>query len=162
MNDIEKLHQVIGVLEEQSSRVNEFNGLLSSVNTAKDQIESVKAILAQLANEQICVVSENKKLFEEYGSRLTKLGTQIDSLCEIQNKILKEIAGLKFLTPEQYEQGRATTEKAVADQINALAEKINLTSVTHISAIKSLRTIVVFGLLALAGGVAFLVNHTFI
>jgi hypothetical protein len=218
VNDIEKLHQVVDTLEEHSSRVNEFNGVLSAVNSAREQIESTKELLTELVDEQKGLVSESHRRFEEYGARLTKLESLVASLGEIQNKVLKEIAvldfvtpeqheqgraatekavaekfaalaekideasagqqstiklllgeiqnkvlkeiaALDFVTPEQHEQGRAATEKAVAEKFAALAEKIDEASAGQQSTIKSLQTIVVFGLLALAAGIAFLAWH---
>ena len=161
VNDIEKLHQVVDTLEEHSSRVNEFNGVLSAVNSAREQIESTKELLTELVDEQKGLVSESHRRFEEYGARLTKLESLVASLGEIQNKVLKEIAALDFVTPEQHEQGRAATEKAVAEKFAALAEKIDEASAGQQSTIKSLQTIVVFGLLALAAGIAFLAWHAF-
>ena len=49
MNDIQKLHRVIDSLEEQSTQVAEFNGLLSAVNDGRTEIEAAKSTLASLA-----------------------------------------------------------------------------------------------------------------
>ena len=139
MNDIEKLHHVIDALEEQSSRVNEFNGVLSAVNFAREQIESAKTQLAKLAEEQDGLISESYKRFGEFGTRLTKLESQTASLGEVQSKTLEEI-------------------NAVAEQ---LTERVNKASADQQSAINSLRSIVVFGVLTLAGGIAFLAKDAF-
>ena len=45
VNEIEKLNKVIGSLEEQATRVTEFNGILAAVNEARSEIESSKKIL---------------------------------------------------------------------------------------------------------------------
>lgn len=155
MNDIEKLHQVIDALEEQSSRVTEFNGVLSAVNSAREQIESAKTLLAEFAVEQKDLVSESNKCFKGYGEKLAQLESQVESLGEKQNKIIRELAELEFVTPEKYEQGRAATERAIAKQLAELAEKTNLASVEQQAAMMSLRRLVIFGILALAGCIAF-------
>ena len=183
MNDIKKLHKVIDALEDQSSRVTEFNGVLSAVNSSREQIESAKSQLAKLSNEQKDLVSVSYKRFEEYSAILTKLESQVASFGETQNKTLEEIAALSFVTPEQHEQGRVATEKAVAEQLAALAGKVEQNraetekavseqlaalagkvdeaSASQQSTIKSLRTIVIFGLLVLAGSIAFLAKDAF-
>ena len=83
------------------------------------------------------------------------------TLVEIQNQALKQITALEFVTPEQHEQSRVATEKTIAEQFMALAEKVDAASVSQQSAMKSLRTIIVFGVLALAGGIAFIAKETF-
>jgi predicted nuclease with TOPRIM domain len=162
VNDIEKLHQVIDALEEQSSRVTEFNGVLGAVNSAREKIESTKTTLAKFVDEQKDLVSESYKRFEEYGVRLTKLESEVATLGEMQKKTLKEIAALDFVTPEQHEQCRAGIEKAVTEQLSALSEKIDVTSAGQQSAIKSLRTLLVFGVLLLTSGIAFIAKGAFI
>ncbi len=161
MNDIEKLHQVIDALEKQSSSVTEFYGVLSAVNSTRVQIESAKALLAKTADEQKGLLTVSYKRFEEYGVRLTKLESLMATLVEIQNQALKQITALEFVTPEQHEQSRVATEKTIAEQFMALAEKVDAASVSQQSAMKSLRTIIVFGVLALAGGIAFIAKETF-
>jgi uncharacterized coiled-coil DUF342 family protein len=80
VNDIEKLHQVINALEEQSAHVSEFNGVLSAVRSARDKIESLKSTLTSLTDEQKVLVSESYKRFDEYGLGLTKLETEVTLL----------------------------------------------------------------------------------
>ncbi|WP_414617277.1 hypothetical protein [Yersinia intermedia] len=200
MNDIEKLHQVIDTLEEQSSRVAEFNGVLSSVNSAKEQIETAKILLVKLADEQSGLISESYKRFDEYGLRLTNIESLATLLGDTQNEAIKEIGALEFVISEQHQQGRTTMQEAFAEQfatlktmldkftnendlrqteaesqlasiceiqnkmineIAMLAEKADAALVSHHSAIKSLRTIVVFGVLILASGIAFLAKNSF-
>ena len=133
MNDIEKLHQVIDALEEQSSRVTEFNGVLSAVNSAREQIESAKTLLVEFAVEQKDLVSESNKCFKGYGEKLAQLESQLGTIGETENKIIKELLALEFVTPEMYEQGRTATEKEISGKlaqleslVSSLGEKQNM------------------------------------
>lgn len=160
MNDIEKLHQVISTLEKQSSYVTEFNGVLGAVNSARESIDSTKTTMAKLTDEQKILVSQSYKHFEEYGRRLYELESEVKSLVETQKQALREIAALDFVTPELLEQRCATVEKVFAAQLTAIAEKIDLTSATQQSTMKSLRILVICGVLLLAGGLMFLAKGT--
>ena len=62
MNDIQKLQWVIDSLEEQSTQVAEFNGLLSAVNDARTEIEVAKSTLANLAYEQAELVTPRTRI----------------------------------------------------------------------------------------------------
>lgn len=92
MNDIQKLHRVIDSLEEQSTQVAEFNGLLSAVNDARTEIEAAKSTLASLAYEQAELVTKNLNKFEEFDGRLTSLNDLLGQIKDEQLKLRREVA----------------------------------------------------------------------
>ncbi|EPL0282100.1 hypothetical protein NLW20_004586, partial [Enterobacter hormaechei] len=92
MNDIQKLHRVIDSLEEQSTQVAEFNGLLSAVNDARTEIEAAKSTLASLAYEQAELVTKNSNKFEEFDGRLTSLNDLLGQIKDEQLKLRREVA----------------------------------------------------------------------
>ena len=152
MNDIQKLHRVIDSLEEQSTQVAEFNGLLSAVNDARTEIEAAKSTLASLAYEQAELVTKNSNKFEEFDGRLTSLNDLLGQIKDEQLKLRREVAALKFVTPDQFEQGCT----AIAKQLAELKSKLEAAVESQQRSISGLRTIVVLGILVLAGGVGFL------
>ena len=124
MNDIQKLHRVIDSLEEQSAQVAEFNGLLSAVNDARTEIEAAKSTLANLATEQGELVTKNSNRFEEFEGRLTSLNDLLGQIKDDQLKLRREVAALKFVTPDQFEQGRAAIDNCIANQFAELNSKL--------------------------------------
>ena len=156
MNDIQKLHRVIDSLEEQSTQVAEFNGLLSAVNDARTEIEAAKSTLASLAYEQAELVTKNSNKFEEFDGRLTSLNDLLGQIKDEQLKLRREVAALKFVTPDQFEQGCTAIDSRIAKQLAELKSKLETAVESQQRSISGLRTIVVLGILVLAGGVGFL------
>ena len=181
MSDIQKLKKVIGSLEEQSSKVSEFNGVLSAVNSAKAEIYSATIAFDKLAQEQKKLVSESYTRFEEYGDKLVELEEKLSALesnqqqtlsklSELkfltpeqfsteQDKILLKISELSFVTPEEFEQGIRNTEKFIAAKLTEDRSKVEgmITAQWHL--IKSLQTFFVRGILGLAAGITYLVIY---
>ena len=156
MNDIQKLHRVIDSLEEQSTQVAEFNGLLSAVNDARTEIEAAKSTLANLAYEQAELVTKNSNKFEEFDGRLTSLNDLLGQIKDEQLKLRREVAALKFVTPDQFEQGCIAIDSSIAKQLAELKSKLEAAAESQQRSISGLQTIVVLGILVLAGGVGFL------
>ena len=156
MNDIQKLHRVIDSLEEQSTQVAEFNGLLSAVNDARTEIEAAKSTLANLVTEQGELVTKNSKKFEEFDGCLTSLNDLLGQIKDEQLKLRREVAALKFVTPDQFEQGCIAIDSRIAKQLAELKSKLEAAVESQQRSISGLRTIVVLGILVLAGGVGFL------
>ena len=184
MSDIQKLNKVIDSLEEQSARVNEFNGVLSAVNDAKAEIASTKETFAELATEQKGLVSEGYKRFEEYGDTLASIESKLSAMEGNQQRAISQLSKLKFVTPEQFEAGRDkillriseqsfvtpeqldkaknSLEKALAEQINQSNSRLEAVLAKQAQSIQSFRTVVVLGMLILAGGIAYLAKDAFI
>ncbi|MCG6308511.1 hypothetical protein K6U49_07770 [Vibrio alginolyticus] len=156
MNDIQKLHRVIDSLEEQSAQVAEFNGLLRAVNDARTEIEEAKSTLANLVTEQGELVTKNSNKFEEFDGRLTSLNDLLGQIKDEQLKLRREVAALKFVTPDQFEQGCTAIDSRIAKQLAELKSKLEAVVESQQRSISGLRTIVVLGILVLAGGVGFL------
>lgn len=156
MGDIQKLHKVIDILEEQSTRVSEFNGLLSAVNSAKEEVTAVKNSFSELAEEQKKLVSGSYNRFEEYGKKFAALESKLLVLERTQQQTLSELSSLSFLTPEQFEQSRSATEKIFTDQITFHSSKVDNSIADQAQAIRSLRKIAVIGIIVLSCGIAWL------
>lgn len=178
MNDIQKLHRVIDSLEEQSAQVAEFNGLLTAVNDARTEIEAAKSKIGNLATEQGELVTKNSNKFEDFEGRLASLNYLLDQIKDDQLKLRREVAALKFVTPDQFEsgrdiillrlseikfvtpdqfeQGRAAIDSYIAKQFAELTSKLEAAAESQKRSISGLRTIVVLGILVLAGCIGFL------
>ncbi|AWY01100.1 hypothetical protein A8139_14760 [Marinomonas primoryensis] len=156
MNDIQKLHRIIDTLEEQSAQVAEFNGLLSAVNDARTEIEAAKSTLANLVSVQGELVTKNSKKFEEFDGCLTSLNDLLSQIKDDQLKLSREVAALKFVTPDQFEESRASIDSCIAKQFAELNSKLEAEAESQKRSISGLRTIVVLGMLVLAGGIGFL------
>jgi prefoldin subunit 5 len=176
VNDIKKLKKVVDSLEEQSAQVSEFSGVLGAINVAKEEVGSAKDILKDLASEQKALVSESYGRFDEYGVRLTKLESQLAELERNQEKTLKNISKLSFvtpeqfeighdktllslseldfLTPEQHEHGCKTTERLIEDLLVEQEGRLNIVLSTHEKVLRSLRAILIVGFLGIVCAVA--------
>lgn len=162
MRDIQKLHKVIGTLEEQSSKVSEFNGVLSAVNSAKADIISAKMAFDELAQEQ-------KKLVSEHGDKLVELEAKLSALENNQRQTLAKLSELKVLTPEQFETGRdkillrmSELRLVTPEQFEQGTSKVESMAAAQAQVIRSLRTLLVLGMLVLAGGIAYLAKDAFL
>lgn len=166
MNDIEKLHKVIVDLEEQSSQLSEFSGVLSAINLAKSELISAKATYDKLQRTQTKFVSDNQKKLGEYNEKLSLI---YEKLSEIESTILTterfdvgfetmlhKIEDLKMVTPEQLERDLSSLEGSVLAEIAKTSKKNEALIALNIKAIKNLRVFVVLSLLLLAGWMAFL------
>ena len=156
VNDIEKLNRVIGSLEEQATRVAEFNGILASVNEARSEIESSKKILESTSAEHQQLIADNHSKFDELLNRLVSIEQKLANLEQGQDKCLQKISELKLLTPEKFEEGRKASDAETNESVQDLAQKIDDANQAHQSSLKTLKSITVFGILALAIGIAFL------
>jgi hypothetical protein len=159
VNDIEKLSQVIGSLEEQAEQVTEFNGILASVDEARSEIESSKTILKQASDG-------HKQLSDDIDSKLDgllkALGVIDQKLVNLEQKqdiCLQRILDLKFLTPEQFEDGRKASEVTINDNMRSLEQKIDKANQAHLASLKVIKIFSIFGTLLLAGSIAFLASN---
>ena len=159
VNDIEKLNRVIGSLEEQATRVAEFNGILASVNEARSEIESSKKILKNAFAENQQLIADSHSKFDELLKRLVSIEQKLVNLEQGQDKCLQKISELKFLTPEKFEEGRNASDAATNESMRDLAQKIDDANQAHQSSLKTLKFITVFGILVLAIGIAFLARN---
>ena len=166
VNDIEKLNKVIGSLEEQATRVTEFNGILASVNEARSEIESSKKMLKSASAEHQQLITDSHSRFDELLKRLVSIEQKVDeanqehrSLLKTLKLIVKKLLELKFLTPEKFEEGRKTSDATINESVRDLAQKIDEANQAHQSSLKTLKFITVFGILVLAIGIAFLARN---
>ena len=159
VNDIEKLNRVIGSLEEQATRVAEFNGILASVNEARSEIESSKKILKNAFAENQQLIADNHSKLDGLLNRLVSIEQKRANLEQGQDKCLQKISELKFLTPEKFEEGRNASDAATNESMRDLAQKIDDANQVHQSSLKTLKFITVFGILVLAIGIAFLARN---
>ena len=159
VNDIEKLNKVIGSLEEQATRVTEFNGILASVNEARSEIESSKKILKNASAEHQQLIADSHSKFDELLKRLVSIEQKLANLEQGQDKCMQKISELNFLTPEKFEEGRNASDAATNESMRDLAQKIDDANQVHQSSLKTLKFITVFGILVLAIGIAFLARN---
>jgi len=131
VNDIEKLNKVIGSLEEQATRVTEFNGILASVNEARSEIESSKKILKNASAEHQQLIADSHSKFDELLKRLVSIEQKLANLEQGQDKCLQR-----------------------------LEQKIDDANQAHRSSFKTLKFIILFGILLLATGIAFLAKKS--
>ena len=129
VNDIEKLNKVIGSLEEQATRVTEFNGILASVNEARSEIESSKKILKNASAEHQQLIADSHSKFDELLKRLVSI-----------------------------EQKLAHDE--LLERLVSIEQKIDDANQAHRSSFKTLKFIILFGILLLATGIAFLAKKS--
>lgn len=176
MNDLQKLNKVIGSLEEQASQVTEFNGVLRAINNARSEINVSNGVLASLSNEQKQLIKDSYGKFEDFAKRFSDLELKLIHLEKIQDRTLRTISELKFLSPDQFEHGRdkillkltelnfvtpihydeglRVTNEVLERTAIELAQKIEQSNRAHQASLTSLKTITALGMLALAAGIA--------
>ena len=167
MSDIQKLHKVIESLEEQSSKVNEFSGVLNAVNSAKSEIVSARSEFALLGDEYKKLVSQSSSRFDEYGQILSGLEERITSIEENLitkdqfdvgvEKILHQVSDLDFVTPELLEASMISSEKNTAALISENTNKLHDVLEKQQSTIETLRSLMIVGTLTLGSIIAFLI-----
>jgi len=178
VNDIQKLSKVINSLEEQTSQVMEFNGVLRAVKDARAEIDASNAALASLSNEQKKLIKESYCKLDNFGQRISELENKIIDLEKGQYRVLRTIGDLKilspdqfehgrekiqfkltelnFLTPDQYKDGSRATNEALTILAHELTHKIDQANQAHQASLNSLKAVTALGMLILAGGIAFL------
>ena len=171
MSDIQKLHKVIDTLEEQSLKVSEFNGVLSAVNTVKEDILLIKASFEVVAQEQNKQVAESYKRFDEYRDKLATLESKLTILekkiltaeqFEIgRDKILLRMSELRFVSPEQFEQSMSNAENSIIAEISQSTSNLEKLIETQNKSISTLRVIVLVGMTILASGILYLAKDLF-
>ncbi|MBV0934183.1 hypothetical protein [Marinobacterium weihaiense] len=157
MSDIKKLQEVINSLEEQSSRVSEFNGVLSAIDSAKSDIFLAKTEFEELAEEHKKAVAENCIRFDELGDRINELEQKISTieskmLTESQydvgrDKILLRISDLRFVSTEQFDRGVKESEKSVISSLSQTNSMLEGLLAKQEKSIQSLRIFVFSGII---------------
>ena len=156
MNEIEKLNKVIGSLEEQATRVTEFNGILAAVNEARSEIESSKTILINSYAEHQQLTADSHSKFDELLKRLVSIEQKLANLEQGQDKSRQKISELNFLTPEKFEESRKASDDKTNESEQRLGHKIDDANQAHRSSLKTLKFIILIGILVLSTGIAFL------
>ena len=159
VNDIERLSQVIGRLEEQAEQVTEFNGILASVDEARSEIESSKTILQETADgyKQLSAAIDSK--LDGLLKALEVINLRLANLEQKQDNCLQKIQELKFLTPENYEDGRKAIEAILNDGVRGLEQKIDNTNQANLASLKVIKTFTILGTILLAGGIVLLASN---
>lgn len=103
-NDITKLKNLISTLEEEIDTVGEFNGVLSEVEKARNEIVT------------------SKELFERISEGYEKYAQQLLENTHMFNSLNKAITSQRTLTPEEFE----AKNKASIDQINEHLDDIQM------------------------------------
>ena len=156
VNEIEKLNKIIGSLEEQATKVTEFNGILAAVNETRSEIVDSKKILQNASAQHQQLIDENRSKLDKILKRLDSIEEKLANLEQGQDKCLRKISELNFLTPEKFEEGRKSSDVETKESVLGLLQKIEDVNQTHQSSLKTLKFITVFGMLLLAIGMAFL------
>jgi len=125
VNDIEKLSQVIGSLEEQSTQVIEFNGVLASINESRLEIESSKAILKKVSDDHQQFSTNINNKYDGFLKNLGVIGQRLVDLEAKQDECLQKISDLNILTPEMFEKGRKASDATIDQRISNLEGKID-------------------------------------
>lgn len=175
VNDLQKLNKVIGSLEEQASQVTEFNGILRAISGARSEIDASNGVLTSLASEQKQLIKDSYGKFDGFDKRLSDLEKKLSHLEMGQDRVLRTIGELRFLSPEQfehgrdkvllkltgfnfltpvqYEEGRRATNESLNHSVSELAQKIEQANRAHQASLKSLKAMTILGMLVLAGGI---------
>lgn len=178
VNDIQKLQKVIDSLEEEASQVREFTGILRAVSEAHAKIEVSNATLSSLSSELKQLIKDSYSKFDGLEKRLSDLEKQQVDLvrgqdsvrCAIselkfvspaqfehgRDKVLLKLTELNFLTPAQYQDGSRATNETLKLLVADLAQKIEQTNQAHQASLRTLRAVTMWGMLTLAGGIAYL------
>lgn len=149
MSDIQKLHKVIETLEEQSSKVVEFNGILSAVNLAKEEVQEAKAEFERFAKDCSSIFFKNFSKIQEYNEKLTSLETRILTIENIQEKTLNKLNSLSFSTPEQLNEIEKQINERLDTKAILLQSTIENYSESQIKSIKNLRKFLTFCFIAI-------------
>lgn len=176
VNDLEKLKKVIDSLEEQSSQVEKFNGVLQAVNDASFKIAESKSLLTSLASEHRQLIESQAGQFEEFLQRYGRFEEQlvevhssqrlladtIDQLDMVssgqfqqgQEKVLSSLAKLHLAVHTLQEEQHRASREALNNAVDILARQIGCADQAQRASIRLLQVITVVGLLMLMAGTA--------
>ncbi|MDF1629117.1 MAG: hypothetical protein P1U78_04895 [Alcanivoracaceae bacterium] len=144
MDDIKKLSRIISNLESQANQVSEFNGLLSAINAAREEIEASGNALKVASDEHKKFVDDNREAISGLGERVesfdsdfrrfvnahkdgsSALLARFESVDEVlersaceQAKIAEKIFASDFLSPQEFHSALGKVEE---NMLNHLAE----------------------------------------
>lgn len=172
MSEIQKLNKIIASLEEQSSKVTEFSGVLSAVNASKTEILSAKMAFEELLEAHKKLVTETITYHKEYQDKLAVLQSKISKiesnfvtsaqLEAAKDKVLLRIYEMRFLTTEQFEQRIVESETLISSQIAQANSTIERAISAQGQSIRSLRSYLVIGMVTLAVGISYLARDIFL
>jgi len=153
VNDIEKLSQVIGSLEEQSTQMSEFNGILASVKEARLEIESSKTILKKVSDDHQQFSRNIDIKYDGFHKNLGVIEQKLVDLEARQDECSQKISDLNILTPERFEKGRKASDAGIDQRIRDLEGKIDTATHAHRSTIKKFAFVAALGTLVVLAGV---------
>tara|TARA_R110002167_G_C12707254_1_gene655180 strand:- start:484 stop:966 length:483 start_codon:yes stop_codon:yes gene_type:complete len=156
VNDIEKLSQVISSLEDQSTQVSEFNGVVTSINETRLEIETSRAILKKVSDDHQQFSANINNKYDGFLKNLGVIEQRLVDLEAKQDECLQKISDLNILTPEKFEKGRKTSDAAIDQRISNLEGKIDSANLAHRSTIKKLTLVTSLGTLVLLVGAVFI------
>ena len=156
VNDIEKLSRVIGSLEEQSEQIGEFNGVLSSVNEAKQAIEDSKKILREAAEEHRQVSANIENRYDGFLKNIGVIEKRLNDIEVKQEECFQAISELNILTPERFDRGRADSDKVVMEKIQHLQEALIKATESNDKKIGYLKSILLFGFALITAGIFYI------
>ncbi|TXH96601.1 MAG: hypothetical protein E6Q75_06950, partial [Rheinheimera sp.] len=162
MSEIQKLNNIIASLEEQSSKVTEFSGVLSAVNASKTEILSAKTAFGELLEAHKKLVTETIKYHKEYQDKLAVLESKLSKiesdfvtsaqLEAAKDQVLLRIYEMRLLTTEQFKQRTIESETLISSQIVQANSTIERAISAQGQSIRLLRTYLVIGMLMIAFG----------
>jgi hypothetical protein len=146
VNDVEKLNQVIGSLEENAERVSEFNGVVASVNEARIEIEASKEILKHSSAEHQNISANTDLKFDELLKKMENINQKMIMMEKKQDKFIQNMSDGDILTLERYKEGHKASDAAINEKMRGLEQKIDDANLVHRTSLKALNFITIFGI----------------
>lgn len=162
VSDIRQLQKVIHSLEEEASKVSQFNGVLDRIDEAKSEVLSAKAALVVLSQKQEGFASQITSSFEVNSERLGELEKKLVSLERNQKRAIVALSELDVLTPKQFEERISSVKSFVEEQIMQSHARLESESLAQALMLKSLRNLAIVSLSALLLGIALLVKGLYL
>lgn len=172
MNYVHKLKDVVRDLEEQSSRANEFNGVLGALDTVKEEIDATQSRLSDLTGEHEKLLAGSQKNFEEITGRLQALETKIASfkrsqgetrdvltklrmsievqMENIERNLSQKLTELNNLSINELNKTQRELEKAISEKVSQEARKIESIVQSNRVTLKKTMVALCFGGIAIA------------
>ncbi|MBE0471859.1 MAG: hypothetical protein IBX55_20410 [Methyloprofundus sp.] len=124
MKEILKLNKIVSSLEDQAKQVTEFNGLLTSINEVRVQLDSNKAQLYEATKAHERLIKDNRDNSKQLENKITGFEKQLDAIVREQLSTSERIGALDILSPKDFSKGLRASDKTIIEHLSRLYQRI--------------------------------------
>lgn len=152
MSDVDKLKMVITSLEVQAKKVNEFSGVLSAINDARNEIDETKSVLQENTKDSKQFLDDSQKGFNQLNTRVASLEERLGKIERDQIQLRELIKDLDIVSPKDLLSLKEEIELVASDNTEGLKRHLDVAISSSNEKLSSkLTTVMLIGGVALLG-----------